>query len=302
MLSLDFKWLEDFLYLKELGSFSAASKARHVTQSAFSRRIQALELWVGVPLFDRTSYPVKLTADGRKFVPYVEKMLTLVKETSDDFALSSLQTDHSIRVVCLHSFALNLIPKLFQVIKNKFNELNFSLTPSVLGVENHFNSILDGTSDIIFVYDMPGMRPAFVHEDKFEKIVVCESRIIPVVSKALSSSLVERDHLPYLAYAKHTFLHQPVNDVIARNELNLEQVFETTLSESLVKMAQLGAGVAWIPSHDMEEELARGDLVRLYPEKTDLEIPVDIVCYRSKASKRQAVNDFWRGLQTVLCE
>ncbi|WP_423252536.1 helix-turn-helix domain-containing protein [Vibrio vulnificus] len=43
---LEFKWLEDFLSLMELGNFSAAAKARFVTQSAFSRRIQAWEVWV----------------------------------------------------------------------------------------------------------------------------------------------------------------------------------------------------------------------------------------------------------------
>jgi hypothetical protein len=40
---MDTKWLEDFVSLAETRSFSRSAHLRHVTQPAFSRRIQALE-------------------------------------------------------------------------------------------------------------------------------------------------------------------------------------------------------------------------------------------------------------------
>jgi DNA-binding transcriptional LysR family regulator len=46
-------WLEDFLALAATGNFSRAAEDRHSSQPAFSRRIRALEEWVGVDLFDR---------------------------------------------------------------------------------------------------------------------------------------------------------------------------------------------------------------------------------------------------------
>ena len=41
---MDTKWLEDFVSLAETRSFSRSAQLRHVTQPAFSRRIQALEV------------------------------------------------------------------------------------------------------------------------------------------------------------------------------------------------------------------------------------------------------------------
>jgi DNA-binding transcriptional LysR family regulator len=58
------KWLEDFVSLSETRSFSRSAQLRHVTQPAFSRRIQALEAWAGVDLVDRSTYPTRLTAAG----------------------------------------------------------------------------------------------------------------------------------------------------------------------------------------------------------------------------------------------
>ena len=43
MQRMEIAWLEDFLAILESGSFSAATATRHLTQSALSRRIRALE-------------------------------------------------------------------------------------------------------------------------------------------------------------------------------------------------------------------------------------------------------------------
>ena len=61
---METKWLEDFVSLAETHSFSRSAQLRHVTQPAFSRRIQALEAWAGLDLVDRSSYPTRLTAAG----------------------------------------------------------------------------------------------------------------------------------------------------------------------------------------------------------------------------------------------
>ena len=64
---LDLDWLEDFLALAESGNFSRAADERHMTQPAFSRRVRALEEWLGVDLFDRSSQPAQLTEVGHWF-------------------------------------------------------------------------------------------------------------------------------------------------------------------------------------------------------------------------------------------
>jgi DNA-binding transcriptional LysR family regulator len=62
---METKWLEDFVSLAETRSFSRSAQLRHVTQPAFSRRIQALEAWAGIDLVDRSSYPTRLTPGRR---------------------------------------------------------------------------------------------------------------------------------------------------------------------------------------------------------------------------------------------
>ena len=66
---VDFRQLRNFVALVEYGSFNRAAEAVCLSQSAFSRSIQALEQSVGHPLFDRQSKLPTLTLHGQKLLP-----------------------------------------------------------------------------------------------------------------------------------------------------------------------------------------------------------------------------------------
>ena len=78
---METKWLEDFVSPAETCSFSRSAQLRHVTQSAFSRRIQSLEAWAGVDLVDRSSYPTRLTAAGATLYPKALDLLEALHNT-----------------------------------------------------------------------------------------------------------------------------------------------------------------------------------------------------------------------------
>ena len=66
-MTVDLNWLESFLGLLEHGSFTKAAQAQHLSQPAFSRRIRALEHWIGTELVDRSTFPIALTPAGVQF-------------------------------------------------------------------------------------------------------------------------------------------------------------------------------------------------------------------------------------------
>ena len=54
--------------LARTGHFSRAAELSHISQPAFSRRIKAIEDWVGVALVDRSRHPVTLTSAGSQML------------------------------------------------------------------------------------------------------------------------------------------------------------------------------------------------------------------------------------------
>ncbi len=77
---MDIRWIEDFLTVAEMGNFRRAAQRRLLSQPGLSRRIKALENWVGEELFDRGAQPVALTEAGRRFRPVADKLLSYVEE------------------------------------------------------------------------------------------------------------------------------------------------------------------------------------------------------------------------------
>ncbi|MES2114431.1 MAG: LysR family transcriptional regulator [Pseudomonadota bacterium] len=65
---MDIRKLRYIVALHEEGSFIKAAERVHLSQSALSRSVQALEADLGVVLFDRTRDGVVATAAGRQFV------------------------------------------------------------------------------------------------------------------------------------------------------------------------------------------------------------------------------------------
>lgn len=65
---MDLRKLRYILALHEEGSFVKAAARVHLTQSALSRSVQALEAELGLVLFDRSADGVRATAAGRQFV------------------------------------------------------------------------------------------------------------------------------------------------------------------------------------------------------------------------------------------
>src|ERR1700741_1071781 len=78
---METKWLEDFVSLAETRSFSRSAQLRHVTQPAFSRRIQSLEAWAGTDLVDRSSYPTRLTPAGETLYGQSMEILQALQST-----------------------------------------------------------------------------------------------------------------------------------------------------------------------------------------------------------------------------
>jgi DNA-binding transcriptional LysR family regulator len=73
--------LQAFRAVAELGNFRKAADALHVSQPAFSRRIEKLEEALGVQLLERTTRRVSLTSVGRDFDRKVQQLLDDLDQT-----------------------------------------------------------------------------------------------------------------------------------------------------------------------------------------------------------------------------
>src|SRR5216110_1533696 len=103
-------WLDDFLTLAASGSFSRAAQERHMTQPAFSRRIRALEEWLGVVLVDRTTHPATLTEPGEWLRSLAQDLLARVARMPDEALAVADASSATLRIASTHALSLTFMP------------------------------------------------------------------------------------------------------------------------------------------------------------------------------------------------
>ena len=107
---LDFRQLRNFVALVEYGTFNRAAEAVCLSQSAFSRSIQALEQSIGHPLFDRQSRLPTLTLHGQKLLPYARRFQELNVELSSQLREADDAQNGEVAFGCGPAPSARLIP------------------------------------------------------------------------------------------------------------------------------------------------------------------------------------------------
>jgi DNA-binding transcriptional LysR family regulator len=98
----------------ETGSFTAAAETLHITHGSVSRRIAALEAWLGTPLFERHGRGVRLTPAGQRFAADARHALGALSRSADQWR--PRRGRPTVRLAVVPSFArLWLLPRLARI-------------------------------------------------------------------------------------------------------------------------------------------------------------------------------------------
>lgn len=306
---METKWLEDFVSLAETNSFSRSAELRHVTQPAFSRRIQSLEAWLGADLIDRTSYPTRLTNAGEIFF---EQAIAMLGQINNARALlrgkrTSIQTTVDFAVP--HTLSLTFVPKWLSELQKNFGDINSRLL--ALNVHDAVMSLVEGGCDLMLCYHHP-QQPLLLDPAQYDMISMgtealrayarCDKTGAP--DFVLPGSI--EAPLPFLAYANNAYLGRMVDLILnqARSALHLDKCYETDMAEGLKMMALEGRGIAFLPESAVTRELKQKQLARADGEVDAWEVNMEIRLYRERPSEQKSgkpiVSKLWDYL--VECE
>lgn len=287
---MELKWLEDFLSLAETRSFSRSAEERHVTQPAFSRRIRALEIWLGTDLLDRSVYPVALTAEGKRFLETAEEVVAALNSSRESFhgakAGGRVQT---VSITALHTIAQSVLPKWISILQAQLGPFTSKVLPDNFNTCLH--ALTDGGYDFFMTFSHPEV-PINLSEQAYPYLTIGKDHLVPVAAPALAAELnTEGARLPLLQYSRGSFLGLMAK--IAHGQQKtvptyLSHINENSMAEALRAMARQGLGMAWLPQSLIEDDLALGRLVRLGDS-----FELDIRLYRNTERARGFVERVW---------
>jgi DNA-binding transcriptional LysR family regulator len=289
---METKWLEDFVSLAETHSFSRSAQLRHVTQPAFSRRIQSLEAWAGADLVDRSAYPTRLTPAGETLYAQALEMLQSLQHTRAMLRGHATAGADVIEFAVPHTLALTFFPAWVSGLRENFGTFKSRLI--ALNVHDAVLRLTEGSCDLLLAYHHAS-HPFQLDAERYEMVSLGKERIAPYArpdARGQPQFLLpgSGEHaLPYLAYAPDAYLGQVVDFMLKQvgAPIHLDRVYETDMAEGLKAMALEGHGLAFLPHSAVRNELHSGRLVSAVPPAlAGLQLDMDVRLYREKPAVR----------------
>jgi DNA-binding transcriptional LysR family regulator len=122
---MNIEQLRDFLCVAETLNLTSAAERRNTTQSNLSKRLRALEEYLGRVLINRTNRPVSLTPEGEEFVPVAEKILAEIQRFRGQSAPWS-PSEGGVSIVMPHSTTVAVFPLFKEWLSHKLPGVFFA--------------------------------------------------------------------------------------------------------------------------------------------------------------------------------
>jgi DNA-binding transcriptional LysR family regulator len=245
-------------------NFTRASDERNITQSAFSRRIKALENWVGLPLVNRATYPVQLTEAGKQFLPVALGAVSQLTESRQSIRDADREGSRFIRFSVLHTISVNYLASKIEEFQIQIPGLHTRVMSDSLSTCCEL--LVEGAVDIMMCYFHQSVSPKIDETDFTRKDLLTDNLIPVAAAKALhrgkwNLDCTEGPPIPYLAYEQSSFLGMVVESTVGRKPMNVETIHVDGLVETIKRRLLNGSGFAWMPETAVTAELADGSLV-----------------------------------------
>ena len=295
-MSLNLSWLDDFMALAASGNFSRAAEERHMTQPAFSRRVRALEEWLGVDLFDRSSQPARLTEAGQWFRKVAQDLQAQVARVPGEARAIADAGATTLRFAATHALSFTFMPRWLRAM-----EAHAEVGPVQLvsDVQQKCEALLMQSQVQFLLGHGHTSVQGPLEEAGYRSLVVGADQLIPVSAADAQGQALHplQSGVQVLGYSTESGVGRILRELkgAVLERLNVQNVMTAHLAPVLRTMALDGRGLAWLPRLLIEEDLASGRLVPAAPE--EWRIDLEIRLYRDRAGLGGAAEAFWHAAE-----
>ena len=261
---MDILWFNDLANLARTGNFSQAATLGNVSQPALSRRIRALEDWVGTPLVDRSNHPVKLTDFGQQMLEAGMQALARIENEREHIREALAQPDkYVVTFATQHSIGWRFYPSWLQAFENAYGSIISRLRADNL--PNCIDDLKNGLADFVISY-RSRYSPGIPALDSLQSLTIGKDRLIPVCKCAAGGQPIfnldkaSANTIPYLRFGAGAPIGRHIEPLLEAKgiESKLNVIYENWMVGALRIRAKDGSGIAWLPRSVVQPDLDAG--------------------------------------------
>lgn len=250
-------WLETFCTVAQLGSFSRAAAALHISQPAVTRQIKALEKELGALLLTRTAQGVTLTPVGEQVLIHARRAVAAVAACRRAAAGPEPGGYGPLRLAVGAMQMQFTVPPVLAAFRAEHPDLQVELhTGHHLECLERLAAYEVDLALIATPQIPPGLKAVPLYKDP----VVLAAAPGSAYSRLPAVSLADLAGRRILVLPRQSGFRKQVDQAFADRDLAFEPVEYGTV-EMIKTMAGLAVAPALLPRSAVVEDAARGHLV-----------------------------------------
>jgi DNA-binding transcriptional LysR family regulator len=286
--------LKMFVDVVETGSFSRAAQLNHVTQSAVSQQIRALETRYEQRLLSRSARQVTPTPAGERLFRGCKEILSRFTEVEAEIREQATEISGSSTVSAIYTVGLHELHTIQKDLLRTHPRVNVRL--NYRRSDQVYDDVILGAADLgLVAYPSPraGVDIVPFREDKLV-LVLPPGHALASKGKATLNSVAG---LPFIGFDREAPTRKGIDKLFRDKGIELNVTMEMDNVETIKRAIELGLGVAVLPSQTVKQELAAGSLVAKQFSETGFTRPIGILVRKGKYLSRasQAVLDAFKN-------
>jgi LysR family transcriptional regulator, regulator for metE and metH len=254
---LDVQDLQMVAAIAASGSVTRAAGELHLTQSAISHRLRAIEERLGTPLFFRLGKRMVVTAAGDRILTTARRVLEDIKATEEDVRRLGSHQAGVLRVCAQCNTGYHWLPPLADVFRRRYPDVEVSL--AVDCTHRPLEALLEGKLDVAILtqsvrHDLVQVRPLF--EDEHAAIVAPDH---PFAKRAFvrPQDFASERLLLYSSSPDDSFT---IQRILRPAGVVPERVSFVMLTEAILEMVKARLGISVMQTWAIEPALRAGDV------------------------------------------
>ncbi len=247
ILLMELRDIRAFIAVADEQHFGRAAARLFISQPPLSKRIKALEEEVGVPLFERTTRRVELTAAGRVFLEHARPLLDGAVSATRAAQLAERGQVGRVELGYIHSTSYTLLPTLLKACRLKLPGIELRLHE--LAVESQLDGLLDGRIDVALArlpIEHPRIETLTVVDEPLVLAIPAGHELARLKGSVHISRLADEQIIGYPPGGDGA-LHTIVSRLVARARLNARFAHVAGTLHTALGLVRAGEGVALVP-------------------------------------------------------
>jgi DNA-binding transcriptional LysR family regulator len=243
-MNFDLADLRAFVAVAEMNSFRAAADSIHLSQPAISRRVEKLELALGIKLFERTTRSVVLTAIGRDFSRKARSLLDDLENSLLSMRGAAATQLGEVVIACVPSAVYYFLPKVLLEFHAQYPRIRVRIIDD--GANAVLKSVTGGEAD--FGINIIGIQEPEIEFQAIltESFVVACRRDHPLAMKS-QVTWTELGQYEYMTVDKSSGNRLVIDLALASTNVRLRWSYEAKHISTLIGLVEAGLGVAVVP-------------------------------------------------------